>query len=1205
MASKLTPAQAESAREELGIEQGVAPVRELNAPAPRAATPTAAQIEATRQEEARGPEHSLGDEWSAAFRVDNTVGRVLSKDDYEYPVDLNFDAVEFTKQNQPRIDALGPMADREEVARELGQAWSDAHADSLLRQMEQDRDDEALLAAGGGSALLARLGAAFSDPVDLSIALATGGTAGALTKGGKFGKIITSALTAGTASGGTEALLSSDNVFRDETDVAFAALAGLTIGGALGSLSRAENQKIVDLANEAAGDTLDTAGARMTDDSVGAARAKPESRRPNAPLFADADEALAAMEAPEFRFKTMNNALFNLQSKLFFSESDSVRKAASAIFEGGFLKNKGKTRISTVENRANMLDAVFQRNVYADTLSDFKGWAKRNNHGAVRREMTTGVGEKFYSEVGLAMRGITTDLSPEALSAARKIRTHMDNIHKMAQRAGVEGFDEGGMLDDYFPRVLNKSKFQEARVKYNDEALETFYANSMRKANPDMPEELIGKTAKAYVRIMREKVAGIEDDLLHGIRLDDIDRLRSGWDGQPPKEVLDLIDSLERLKAAENADRGRLSFAKHRIRFAEDHSEEMVVNGEVVGRLNFTDLYENDARLVLTRYSRAMNGHIAMAEKMGVKSRMDFERLTKELASDVEMKGGDARAMEQAFRDGYDLMLGQPIDRWNPNGDAQQLSRVFSAYNYAGRGGQFGVNALAELGNTVAMGGFRAALRVFPDMKAVMKRAANGELEHPLARFVELNFAPGVNTLITPAVRNLDELNEGFGGKSIISKFAATVDPYLKSMGRQTSIASGLGPITDATQRVSAVRHLERMAKWATGKGPSEAQRARLRASGLDNEMQDRIFAMLRPAKTVEETVSEAPVLRTLDDTTPEVEPGMTRLYRGTSDTQGFDDVFKKGTLTPPDRPGRFFTTDRDSADYYRDAYNANRDARIDYVDVPTSRLEEFRFSPADEFILDIDNVKFDRTVSKSEGGAGKYRKGRLVDIDMDKWTDSEALQAFSESANRVTRDAIQMPDISTSTFLFNHPAGRLVFQFMRFPMDAVNKQLARHLHHMDGESLNAMLSSFAIASTVYMAQQSIEFANDPEERKKRLAPAQIAKIGFMRTGYSSLLPGVMDSALYMAGFDPQFAMGRSSGLTTIFPIANNPSTTLLKNAGTFAAGVTRSSLHDDIQFSQADMRAGLQVLPYYRTLGVKNAWHAIEEQFPESRKQE
>jgi hypothetical protein len=65
--------------------------------------------------------------------------------------------------------------------------------------------------------------------------------------------------------------------------------------------------------------------------------------------------------------------------------------------------------------------------------------------------------------------------------------------------------------------------------------------------------------------------------------------------------------------------------------------------------------------------------------------------------------------------------------------------------------------------------------------------------------------------------------------------------------------------------------------------------------------------------------------------------------------------VFKAGPLLPaPDRPGKFFTTDKSSAEYYQHAYNANKDARIDYIDVPNNQVEDFRFSDADEFIVDI-----------------------------------------------------------------------------------------------------------------------------------------------------------------------------------------------------------------------------------------------------------
>ena len=478
-----------------------------------------------------------------------------------------------------------------------------------------------------------------------------------------------------------------------------------------------------------------------------------------------------------------------------------------------------------------------------------------------------------------------------------------------------------------------------------------------------------------------------------------------------------------------------------------------------------------------------MHGHIAMAEKLGVRSRGDFEDFTRQMASEVESMGGDAAKVEQAFRDGYNLLLGQPIERWNPSGDAAMMSRTISGYNYMTRGGQFGVNALAEAGNIIGQAGWWPAItRIFPDLLKVMKRGVDGELDHKLARFAELTFAPGVHTLTKHAVRNLDELAEDFAGTSVISKFTAKMDPFIKSGGRFTSVASGLGPVTDATQRLSAVAFIDKLARFSK-RAPGSSQVQRLRAVGINAEMQERIFKMFREA--------------------------------------------------------------------------------------------------------------------------GVYRKGRIVDIDVDKWTDAEALSVFSQAASREVRNAIQMPDISTSTLVFNHPVGRLIFQFMRFPMDAVNKQFLRGIHHADAETVSAWSSAFGIAALAYMGQTSIEYANDPEERAKRLAPENIARVGFMRTGFSSMLPTPIDMGRHVLGLDPWFAMGRSSGLSTAIPLDTNPTTTAIKNINRGVINAVRSGIQSDIQYSQGDMRSLAQLAPGYRLLGIRNIANALEQQFPESRKQE
>jgi hypothetical protein len=1077
---KLTPEQAHEAREGLGLD--TAPVEfEPRQPVPRAAIPTGAAIAAEVQRAASDTGPSIWEETKAAFRVDNSAVRYLGEEP-EFPIDTAYSSKDFITLNKTRLDAL-IGADREEMAEEIGSAFSSEEAEYRLQNMEKDFEAEKTLYEGGVSALLLRMGAAVTDPTDLLAAATTGGTVGALVKAGKLGKIITGALSAGTASGTAEAILAGDNVFRDETDVAFATLAGITLGGALSSLSKVQNSNLNKAVEDLAADNIDGAAAKLglPEDSAGAARRKFQSDNPNLPLK-NTEEFLDDMEAPVFKYKGWNWLLNNLQSKLFYSSSDSVRKVSATMFEGGWLKNKTATRELTVEARSNQLQDVYERGIYAETLSNFKDWAKRNKRGSARRLFTTSVGEEFYSEVGLAMRGVTRGVSSEAAAAAVSIRKYMDNVHELAQRSGVKGFDKAA-LEDYFPRMINNAKFTEIRTRIGDDALTQFYTDAiLRGSNEGLTDELAARIARGYVRVMRTKAAGIENDLLHGIRMDDVDKLREIFEGYDGLDK--ILSEIENIKAKELAERGTVSFGKRRIQFDETYEDLVKGFDGQTTTLRFTDLYENDARLVLTRYGRAMHGHIAMAEKLGVKSRGEFEELKQNMASDIEIRGGSPKQEIQAIEDGYNLLLGQPIERWNPSGDAAKMSRTISGYNYSTRGGQFGVNALAEAGNIIGQSGWRSLTRIFPDFTAVMKRGKDGELEHKLARFAELTFAPGITVLTKPAVRNLDELAEDFAGTSIISKFTAKMDPFIKSAGRATSLASGLGPITDATQRLAAIGWIDKLSRFANGAKISDGQLSRLRAQGINAEMQERIFAMFR------------------------------------------------------------------------------KDA------------------------------------------AGVYRGNRLVDIDVDKWVDEEALDVFSQAASREVRNQIQLPDISTSTLLFNHPAGRLLFQFMRFPMDAVNKQLLRGIHHADAETVTAWTASFGIGALAYIGQTSIEYANDPEERAKRLAPDNVAKVGFMRTGFSSMLPAPIDTGLTFLGLDPQFSLGRSSGLATAFPLTSNPTISTLKNLNRGVGGAVRAALHDDVQYSQGDFRSAAQLAPGYRLLGIKNIQHALEQQFPESREQ-
>ena len=962
----------------------------------------------------------------ASVQNDNSITDLFSQEP-EFPIDLKFKGAEYWKTQEQRIAAM-PGIDTDEVMDDVVSAMSTEEAEHWMAEHEKTYAHEQTLIEAGAKGLLTRMAVSIADPLDLTLALATGGTVGALVKAGKFGRIMTAALSATVATGGTEAFLASNNAMRDETDVLFASLAGFGLGGGIaGLITRMEAKKLAAISDDIAKGDLDSAAAKLgvkpEESTAGATRRASESAEPDKKLSGDkyeqTIEKVADYEAPTFRFETLNKIFRTMQSKVFFSPSELVRKVSSRMTEGGYLKNKG-VRSRTAEGTANLLRRTFEAGIFRESLPEFRAWAKARGIGNMRRNIGADAGEEFYSEVGRAMKGEVDGLSAEAVTAAKKLRAYMDQMYTLAEKYRVKGFyrgdmfdnleqsiegnstliwakrsgvrepegdkpvnadsitdpdsgldvaeagkielqerggetlqvvnsivqsesrglgngvklyDEavrvadsrgltltsdssvsdsaarvwdsmsakgdtiedmrvtnpdnvevtmrddgtkqfvtkngepvfkrvsgperpraevqGGMLDDYFPRLLNRNKFDQMRSKYGNDALTDWYARAIESANDDIDFALSKKIAKAYVHTMQRKIAGIETDLLHGIRLDDMDKLREMFEGYPDLE--DLVAELENMKLKENVKRGTVSHAKRRIQFDEKfeapikQSEEL---GDARENLKFHELYENDARKVLKRYGQVMSGHIGMARELGIRSRKDWEDVETAIMDEALAGNRSLREAENevtAMREMYDLIVGRNTIDPNPTGDVSKLARSWTGYTYTTRGGQFGVNALAEIGNIIGAVGLRSFLRTMPEWKAMMKRGVDGQIEHEFARTVELMFAPGINGMTGVAIKNMDEFGERMDGESMVSRVATKIDKPLRVAGRATATASGLNLLTDLPQRIASVEMIRKFHKFATGrKKISSGQAARIRGMGIDDAMRERIFQQLR-----------------------------------------------------------------------------------------------------------------------------------------------------------------------------------------------------------------------------------------------------------------------------------------------------------------------------------------------------------------------
>ena len=234
------------------------------------------------------------------------------------------------------------------------------------------------------------------------------------------------------------------------------------------------------------------------------------------------------------------------------------------------------------------------------------------------------------------------------------------------------------------------------------------------------------------------------------------------------------------------------------------------------------------------------------------------------------------------------------------------------------------------------------------------------------------------------------------------------------------------------------------------------------------------------------------------------------------------------------------------------------------------------------------------------EGGLTGRKIRRL---NVDQWDDQDLVNKMSLYMNRHLRRIIQENNYGEMLAIGNgekSPFAKVVLQFRNFIITAYAKQLQHGLHMRDFTFFSSVASSTMLASLVWIAQQHIRAIGKSEDEKaeyleENLSVESIAKAAFQRSTFSTLIPAVLDTGLYITGFNPQFNY-RSSGLETNL-ITGNPTYAL----GEKVVGALRSTgkaiFDDEYDFSKRDAYKWKSILFYQNMIGVTNILqHMIDE---------
>ena len=222
----------------------------------------------------------------------------------------------------------------------------------------------------------------------------------------------------------------------------------------------------------------------------------------------------------------------------------------------------------------------------------------------------------------------------------------------------------------------------------------------------------------------------------------------------------------------------------------------------------------------------------------------------------------------------------------------------------------------------------------------------------------------------------------------------------------------------------------------------------------------------------------------------------------------------------------------------------------------------------------------------------------KLSMLNVEKWDDATTSAMLTSGLSKWSRRVIQENNIGNLAGWMSKDLGRIIFQFRAFQMGAIKKQLLWGVHQRDATAASNWMGGMiggALVYTGYTYASSIGRDDRKDFLKKRLSLAAIATGGFQRSGFSTVLPMAIDSA--MIG-NPIFGTrARTTGQSTNimgFPVASMASSAI------GALGTAKNVAFDpDYKFSQHDYRNIMRLMPVNRALGVKNLINIMGNDLP------
>ena len=1067
--------------------------------------------------------------WSEAlaksFEIDNLFVSGINNFGKEDGYAIDFDFVP-TKE---MVDSIDQYPDYMKDA--FFDARSEEHFYDIEKQVKERLETEAEISKLGWKGFGARMVAAVADPAAIALSVATipfGGYGAYATVPSKIMRL-KRALKFGAIVAGENAAIEAGLVgldkYKNPIDIAYASLAGFTLGSPAGWFGRVnaktnatpkeivKSYKKLDAAAEKYKQTLELQeiqefaqknNLELNPQFIKNKRMilSKEANSMNPKVVDDVRNEPGVGTYWEEKFKK-THLRFDIASQLNRSPDPIIRRFRETFVNDPVVGNtKGDTAIDW-KNRTQYQTMYDYNNYREIALRSFK---KANKDVSFKSQFD--IEERFEA--------VMSDLKefPERFDMSNEVTIEMRNLSKLATKAfddtldvvaqtGREGWDEiaGRRVPNYIPHVHSPSKVQRAIDDYGIDQVELVFANALRDLKGDLGDKLFKRMIKRIVgKISNSRYYGQETDLARAFQGSNIAVVREFLEG------LDLTEEQIKIILAKiQKGTGNTLDPNARTRLPFDLNARIDVKNNKTGTidsLSIKDLTERNLTRLLKRYNQQVLGAAAMARFGNFKNNKEYVDFLKE----AKERGEANPKYKKIYRDIENIevivssLTGKqsPLEKGgDPNGFMRRMARLAQDYNFLRLFGQVGFAQGAELYQAVSEVGLKTFLQANPGFKDILNKLRAGEVKFDDEILEELRsqgVPVGLDKFMHSPVGRLDnELDIPLDSTG--SRLDAT-ELYAAKAKRFVADISFLNPMTMYSQIIAG--------------------------RGLALKISNNVNDLIKKHKT----------------------------------TKIFDKLSK--------------------GDQVRYKYFGWNEKEFNQI--------------ADQ-------------ISKHS----VYKDGKYQGIGLDNWT-PEARSHYSVGMQRFIDRVVQRNDVGVMNRFFTTDYTRILTQFRTFTLGSYTKQLMNRLYVLaetrgkDFRTYSAFMASMIGAVQFYAVQSYINSFGRKDQKQyleKRLSPENLAKIVFLRSSWSSLIPGAIDTALYPFLDDLPFSYGRNTDLASQF-WSGIPTVNLVSSTFDTTRNLTKMAFDPTYQPSKRDIQNGLSLIALQNALIIKNVNNMIVDELGE-----